>query len=538
MVVNHLRSLLSIDDPVDGARVRAKRAAQAEFLANLLQSHQAAGENVISVCDCNAFEFSDGYVDVIGTILGRPTPADQVVTASPDLVDPDFTDLVTTLPHDQQYSFVFDGSAQVLDHIVVNPSLLSKLSRFAYARNDADFPEAFRNDPNRSERISDHDMPVAYFTLPEATSPVLHLPADITVDATGPSGAVVTFTATATDAVDASVVVTCVPASGSTFPVGATVVNCSATNNRNKTATGSFNVNVNAPAPVLHLPANITAEATSAAGATVIFSATATDVVDGTVAVTCVPASGSVFPFGTTAVNCSATNSHSKTTSGSFSVKVVDTTPPVVHVLGVSDGATYILGAVPTASCSTMDSASGVAVAASIAITGGTSNGVGHFTATCSGAVDNAGNAAPPVSVSYNVHYIFKGFLSPLKPGSNGGTFDLGDNLDIRWELLNAQGRHIVKRSAILALQAAPNASCMIGGEGPRFNLLPSSHPELEIEDNGYEFDWRTRGLSAGCYSILLTLDDGTTQSTVVKLRKDHDDRDYDDRNNDDRDHD
>jgi len=49
-----------------------KRAAQAEFLANLLQSHQAAGENVISVCDCNAFEFSDGYVDVIGTILGAP----------------------------------------------------------------------------------------------------------------------------------------------------------------------------------------------------------------------------------------------------------------------------------------------------------------------------------------------------------------------------------------------------------------------------------------------------------------------------------
>src|SRR5262249_23650459 len=46
MVVNHLRSLLNIDDPVDGPRVRAKRAAQAEFLADLLQSHQAAGENV------------------------------------------------------------------------------------------------------------------------------------------------------------------------------------------------------------------------------------------------------------------------------------------------------------------------------------------------------------------------------------------------------------------------------------------------------------------------------------------------------------
>jgi predicted extracellular nuclease len=538
MVVNHLRSLLSIDDPVDGARVRAKREAQAEFLANLLQSHQAAGENVISVCDCNAFEFSDGYVDVIGTILGRPTPADQVVTASPDLVDPDFTDLVTTLPHDQQYSFVFDGTAQVLDHIVVNSTLLSKLSRFAYARNDADFPEVFRSDPNRPERISDHDMPVAYFTLPEPTPPVLHLPADISVEATGPGGAMVTFTATATDAVDASVVVTCVPPSGSVFPVGTTVVNCSATNSRNKTATGSFSVNVDAPAPVLHLPANLTAEATSAAGAVVTFSATATDAVDITVPVTCVPASGSVFSFGPTTVNCSATNSHSKTTSGSFSVTVVDTTAPVVLVLGVSNGATYILGAVPTATCSTADSASGVALPATLSLTGGTANGVGHFTATCSGAVDNAGNAASPVSVSYDVHYIFKGFLPPLRPGSNGGSFELGREIDLRWELLNAQGRHIVNRSAILALQAAFNASCTIGGEGPAFNLI-TGHSEIEIEGGRYEFDWRTKGLSPGCYSILLSLDDGTTQRTIVNLRRDRDhDQDNDDRDHDGDDHD
>ncbi|HEY2117282.1 MAG TPA: lamin tail domain-containing protein, partial [Candidatus Angelobacter sp.] len=244
MVVNHLRSLLSIDDPVDGPRVRAKREAQAEFVANLLQSHQAAGENVIQVCDCNSFEFSDGYVDVMGAILGHPVPADQVVLASPDLVDPDFTDLVTTLPHDQQYSYDFNGSHQVLDHVIVNPALLSKLSRFAYARNDADFPEVFRNDPNRPERISDHDMPVAYFTLPEATPPVLHLPANITAEATSPAGAIVSFSTTATDARDTNVIVTCAPTSGSQFALGATMVNCSATNSRNKTAEGSFTVSV------------------------------------------------------------------------------------------------------------------------------------------------------------------------------------------------------------------------------------------------------------------------------------------------------
>jgi len=345
--------------PWTALRVRAKREAQAEFLANLLQSHQAAGENVISVCDCNAFEFSDGYVDVLGTIIGRPTPADQVVTASPDLVDPDFTDLVTTLPHDQQYSFVFNGSAQVLDHIVVNSTLLSRFSRFAYARNDADFPEVYRSDPNRSERISDHDMPVAYFILPEATSPVLHLPADITVEATGPSGAVVTFTATATDAVDSIVVVTCVPASGSVFPVGTTVVNCSATNSRNKTATGSFNVNVDAPAPVLHLPADITTTATSPSGATVSFTPTATDVVDITVSVICVPASGSVFALGSTTVNCSATNSHGKTTSGSFSV-TVEAPAPVLHLpANITAEATSPTGAIVTFSATATDAVDG-----------------------------------------------------------------------------------------------------------------------------------------------------------------------------------
>src|SRR5439155_22972212 len=40
---------------------------------------------------------------------------------------------------------------------------------FTYARNDADFPESLRADPTRPERISDHDMPVAYFAVPRDT---------------------------------------------------------------------------------------------------------------------------------------------------------------------------------------------------------------------------------------------------------------------------------------------------------------------------------------------------------------------------------
>lgn len=172
VIVNHLRSLNGVDNVADG-RVRAKRAAQAESLARLVQAHQAAGERVVSVGDYNAYQFSDGYADVVGTVIGHPAPADQVVVASPDLVEPNFTDLVDTLPADQRYSYSFDGSAQVLDHVLISASLIPRLSRFHYARNDADFPESYRNDASRPERISDHDMPVAYFMLPGA--PVITL---------------------------------------------------------------------------------------------------------------------------------------------------------------------------------------------------------------------------------------------------------------------------------------------------------------------------------------------------------------------------
>ena len=166
VIVNHLRSLSGVDDPVDGGRVRAKRRAQAEFLADLIQARQAAdpNERIVSVGDYNAFQFSDGYVDSIGTIKGTPAPTDEVVLASGDLVTPDLTNLVDTAPADQRYSYSFDGNAQVLDHVLVTANLLPSVRGFHHARNDADFPESLRNDATRPERISDHDMPVAYFS--------------------------------------------------------------------------------------------------------------------------------------------------------------------------------------------------------------------------------------------------------------------------------------------------------------------------------------------------------------------------------------
>jgi hypothetical protein len=175
-------------------------------------------------------------------------------------------------------------------------------------------------------------------TVNDVTPPVVTVPADITLAAASANGAVVTFTASATDIVDGSVLVSCVPASGSTFAVGATPVVCSSTDAHGNSASAGFTVTVtpyvnpvkNAKPPKVTAPKNMKVEATGPAGAIVTFTATATDPVDGTLPVTCAPASGTMFPLGATTVTCSATNSAAKSATDTAVITVRDTTAPVI----------------------------------------------------------------------------------------------------------------------------------------------------------------------------------------------------------------
>ncbi|HKX29797.1 MAG TPA: lamin tail domain-containing protein [Blastocatellia bacterium] len=221
VVVNHPQSLIDVEDPLRGPRQREKRRLQAEFTANLAQSLQS--ENLILVGDFNAFQFNDGYVDTIGTIKGTPTPADQVLLASPDLVNPNLTDLVDLLPADQRYSFNFDGTLQVLDHVLVSAKMMGRFSRFAYARNNSDFPESFGTDGTRPERISDHDLPVAFFTFPPPAAD-LSLKLSDSPDQV-PAGGTITYTIAVTNhGTDRASNVLLVE----TLPIETTFVSCTA----------------------------------------------------------------------------------------------------------------------------------------------------------------------------------------------------------------------------------------------------------------------------------------------------------------------
>ncbi len=73
--------------------------------------------------------------------------------------------------------------------------------------------------------------PIASTPVEDSDLSLTDVPSNQTIDATGPQGAVVTYTPpTAADADDPEPpAVSCVPASGSTFPIGTTTVTCTAT---------------------------------------------------------------------------------------------------------------------------------------------------------------------------------------------------------------------------------------------------------------------------------------------------------------------
>ena len=168
----------------------------------------------------------------------------------------------------------------------------------------------------------------------DVTKPVVEVPASKIVEATGSDGATVTYdAATAEDDVDGPLDVTCSKASGTVFPLGTTTVTCSAKDAAGNTGDSSFTVVVeDTTGPAVNVPAGITEEATSADGAAVTFSTSASDAVDGSVITTCEPASGSTFALGTTTVICSATDKTGNTGTDSFTLTVRDTTAPAVTV--------------------------------------------------------------------------------------------------------------------------------------------------------------------------------------------------------------
>jgi hypothetical protein len=190
---------------------------------------------------------------------------------------------------------------------------------------------------------------------------------------------------------------------------------------------------------------------------------------------------------------------------------VTDTIPPVVTVTGVTDGSTYVLGAVPQAGCSTTDEGSGVAVEASLSLSGGNTLGVGSFTATCSGALDNAGNSGNTAIVHYNVTFLFTGFAAPVDNAPAMNIARAGQTIPLKWRLTDTNGSPITDLTDVTV--TATSLSCDAGTTGDLIEEYTGGNAGLQnLGDGYYQWNWRTSTSYANsCKTVSLNLGEGAS---------------------------
>ena len=162
--------------------------------------------------------------------------------------------------------------------------------------------------------------------------PVLTLPTSpVIAEATSSNGASVTLNVSASDAEDGLLTPVIVPTSGSTFTVGDTTVNVSATDTAGEMTNGTFTVRVrDTTAPIVAAHDDVPVEATSAAGASVNYAVGSASDVVGVTSLTYSQNSGTIFPIGATNVTITAKDAANNTGSGAFTVNVHDTTAPTI----------------------------------------------------------------------------------------------------------------------------------------------------------------------------------------------------------------
>ena len=136
-----------------------------QSIAEKVQALQTAspGVHLVVIGDYNAFEFTDGYVDAVGQIMGDFVPDDNLVcdpatlNACEDLVDPNLTNQTLEQIQAERYSYIYRGNAQALDHALTSEGLGDFVSGLELGRGNADAAVDLINDDTTPLRSSDHD---------------------------------------------------------------------------------------------------------------------------------------------------------------------------------------------------------------------------------------------------------------------------------------------------------------------------------------------------------------------------------------------
>jgi predicted extracellular nuclease len=149
VVANHFNSKGG-DQSADGALQPPARSSETQRVAQATLLHSFAA-SLLAVDP-------DAFLVAAGDINDYPySPALRTLTTGPAGDQPVLTDLVTLLPAPQQYTYVFNGISQVLDHILVTPGLLGGIE-YEVLHVNAEF----------ADQASDHDPQLVRLRMPAA----------------------------------------------------------------------------------------------------------------------------------------------------------------------------------------------------------------------------------------------------------------------------------------------------------------------------------------------------------------------------------
>lgn len=256
--------------------------------------------------------------------------------------------------------------------------------------------------------------------------------------------------------------------------------------------------------PVLSLPMAVTAEATSASGAVVDYSASATG---GTIS--CSPTSGSTFALGATTVNCSASNA-AGTTSGSFTVTVRDTTAPAVTIS--SKPASVVTFGTTASWTTTVTDAVTQGLVASCTSRSPLAFVPGTNVVTCS-ATDGANNTGTD-SFTTQAQYAWSGVLQPIN-GDGSSAFKAGSTIPVKFRLTGASSGH-AGAVATIELVRVTEADLPTGTLESVTPASPTPGVQFHYDGEQYGFNFKTAKNAAGTYRFTITFDDGTKRRSPV----------------------
>ena len=143
----------NVQPPVRNSEVQRK--LQAQYVREYL-------EDIIFATNPNAAVVVAG--DLNDFLFPEPGEGNDPVTILKRGGQIRLTNLIDRLPESDQYTFIFQGNSQVLDHIVVSNSMLRATKQVTTAQINANFDEIYAEDTTTAASSSDHDPVIAWFS--------------------------------------------------------------------------------------------------------------------------------------------------------------------------------------------------------------------------------------------------------------------------------------------------------------------------------------------------------------------------------------